>query len=79
MGAGAAISHNFVLASSGAGIIPFALYAVATPPLISTLSEVGFSPKKPSGAEQFYPLRGPEGIELKISERGVLDDRRQAV
>ena len=32
MGAGAAISHNFVLASSGAGIIPFALYAVATPP-----------------------------------------------
>ena len=28
MGAGAAISHNFVLASSGAGIIPFALYAV---------------------------------------------------
>ena len=46
MGAGAAISHNFVLASSGAGIIPFALYAVATPPLISTLSELVFSPKK---------------------------------
>ena len=29
MGAGAAISHNFVLASSGAGITPFAPYAVA--------------------------------------------------
>ena len=28
MGAGAAISHNFVLASSGAGITPFAPYAV---------------------------------------------------
>ena len=45
MGAGAAISHNFVLASSGAGIIPFALYAVATPPLISTLSELVFYQK----------------------------------
>ena len=28
MGAGAAISHNFILASSGAGITPFAPYAV---------------------------------------------------
>ena len=28
MGAGAAISHNFVLESSGAGITPFAPYAV---------------------------------------------------
>ena len=31
MGAGTAISHNFVLASSGAGITVYALYAVATP------------------------------------------------
>ncbi|QPH83892.1 YedE-related selenium metabolism membrane protein [Campylobacter concisus] len=29
MGAGAAISHNFILASSGAGITPYAPYAVA--------------------------------------------------
>ena len=28
MGAGAAISHNFILASSGAGITPYAPYAV---------------------------------------------------
>ena len=28
MGAGAAISHNFILASSGAGITPFTPYAV---------------------------------------------------
>ena len=28
MGAGAAISHNFILASSGAGVTPFAPYAV---------------------------------------------------
>ncbi len=44
MGAGAAISHNFILASSGAGITPFALYAVAT--LISMLSILDFSLKK---------------------------------
>ena len=45
MGAGAAISHhNFVLASSGAGIIPFAPYAVVI--LISTLSALDFSLKK---------------------------------
>jgi len=40
MGAGAAISHNFVLASSGAGITPFASYAVTT--LISTLFTLNF-------------------------------------
>ena len=44
MGAGAAISHNFILASSGAGITPFALYAVAT--IISTLFTLDFSLKK---------------------------------
>ena len=44
MGAGAAISYNFILASSGAGITPFAPYAVAT--LISTLSMLDFLPKK---------------------------------
>ena len=44
MGAGAAISHNFVLASSGAGITPFALYAVAT--IISTLFTLDFLLKK---------------------------------
>ena len=46
MGAGAAISHNFilVLASSGAGITPFAPYAVVT--LISTLFTLDFSLKK---------------------------------
>ena len=44
MGAGAAISHNFVLASSGAGIIPFAPYAVVT--LISTLFMLDFLSKK---------------------------------
>ena len=44
MGAGAAISHNFILASSGAGITPFAPYAVAT--LISMLSILDFSLKK---------------------------------
>ena len=44
MGAGAAISHNFILASSGAGIMPFAHYAVAT--LISTLFTLNFLPKK---------------------------------
>jgi len=44
MGAGAAISHNFILASSGAGITPFAHYAVAT--LISTLFTLNFLPKK---------------------------------
>ena len=44
MGAGVAISHNFVLASSGAGIIPFAPYAVVT--LISTLFTLNFLPKK---------------------------------
>jgi len=43
MGAGAAISHNFVLASSGAGITPFAPYAVVT--LISTLSALDFYQK----------------------------------
>ena len=43
MGAGAAISHNFALANSGAGIIPFAPYAVVT--LISTLSVLDFSLK----------------------------------
>lgn len=43
MGAGAAISHNFVLASSGAGITPFAPYAVVT--LISTLSALVFYQK----------------------------------
>jgi len=43
MGAGAAISHNFILASSGAGIKNFAPYAVAT--LISTLSMLNFSLK----------------------------------
>jgi len=46
MGAGAAISHNFVLASSGAGIIPFALYAVATPPPHIYAVRVGFFSKK---------------------------------
>ena len=44
MGAGAAISHNFVLASSGASITAYAPYAVAT--LTSTLSELVFSPKR---------------------------------
>ena len=44
MGAGAAISHNFILASSGAGITPYAPYAVAT--LISTLFTLDFSLKK---------------------------------
>jgi len=44
MGAGAAISHNFVLESSGAGITPFAPYAVAT--LIYTPSTLNFLPKK---------------------------------
>ena len=44
MGAGAAISHNFVLASSGAGITVYALYAVAI--LISTLFTLIFLPKK---------------------------------
>ena len=37
-------SHNFVLESSGAGITPFALYAVST--LISTLFTLNFLPKK---------------------------------
>ena len=44
MGAGAAISHNFVLASSGAGITPFAPYAIVT--LISTLFTLDFLLKK---------------------------------
>ena len=44
MGAGAAISHNFILASSGAGITPFAPYAIVT--LISTLSALDFSLKR---------------------------------
>jgi len=39
MGAGVAISHNFALVSSGAGIIPFAPY------LISTLSVLVFYQK----------------------------------
>ena len=43
MGAGAVISHNFVLASSGAGITPFAPYAVTT--LISTLFTLNFHQK----------------------------------
>ena len=43
MGAGAAISHNFVLASSGAGITPFAPYATET--LTSTLSALVFYQK----------------------------------
>ena len=43
MGAGAMISHNFVLASSGAGITPFAPYAVTT--LISTLFTLNFYQK----------------------------------
>ena len=44
MGAGAAISHNFILASSGAGITPFAPYAIVT--LISTLFMLDFLSKK---------------------------------
>ena len=44
MGAGAAISHNFVLASSGAGISPFAPYAVVIG-FIYTIY-VGFFTKK---------------------------------
>ena len=43
MGAGAAKSHNFVFESSGAGITPFAPYAVAT--LISTLFTLNFHQK----------------------------------
>ena len=43
MGAGAAISHNFALASSGAGITAYAPYAVAT--LISTPSALVFYQK----------------------------------
>ena len=37
MGAGDAISHNFVLESSGAGITVYALYAVATPSYLRCL------------------------------------------
>ena len=44
MGAGAAISHNFVLASSGAGITPFAPYAVVIGFIYAIY--VGFSLKK---------------------------------
>ena len=43
MGAGATISHNFALASSGAGITPFAPYAVTA--LISTLFTLNFYQK----------------------------------
>ena len=43
MGAGAAITHNFVLASSGAGITPFASYAVVFGFIYAV--RVGFLPK----------------------------------
>ena len=43
MGAGAAISHNFALASSGAGITPYAPYAVVFGFIYAV--RVGFLPK----------------------------------
>ena len=52
MGAGATISHNFVLASSGAGITPFAPYAIVT--LISTLFTLNFSLKSLTKFGCFY-------------------------